>query len=94
MGNTTDRIQHPVIGLSSSNGETLIDEYISAVDAIDQAMKALAVVSPHSRDYQMPHQSFPKAVVEAESRRARLQAVRNELMDIAWSLTDQVTARR
>lgn len=84
----------PKINLNGSAGTDLIKGYSDAHRALDAALDALARITPHGRDYQTsPEGDYEKARAEHIARCTAVRAVRDEMMDLALSVRDQLDAR-
>ena len=74
----------PTLHLNGSSRESLLQEYITAMDALRRAVEALQKTSPNGRDYytQGPD-ALPKALKEHSLRLHRLADTIHELNTIA-----------
>jgi len=73
----------PTIHLNGTGAETLKREIEAAVDAVGTAMRAVANMTVHGRDYypQGPD-AFGRALTEHQNRRMRLLSVLDELVEM------------
>ena len=73
----------PTIHLNGTGAEALKREIEAAVDAVGTAMRAVANMTVHGRDYypQGPD-AFGRALTEHQNRRMRLLSVLDELVEM------------
>jgi hypothetical protein len=88
-------MQFPQINLNGTASSVLLRQNLDAMESVNQALKHLGDAAPHGRDYQtLDSQAYPAAHLEHVARRARLEAVRDELSAIAVEISRQMDARR
>ena len=82
----------PTVHSNGTSGEALLDQVTGAMAAIRAAMDAMTEASPHARDYYTrgPHR-LTQALVEHESRNARLRSVLVEYETISESIANNVS---
>jgi hypothetical protein len=74
----------PTVHLNGTSRDSLLDDYMAAMDAIRLAMKALQSAAPHPRDYYVQsNMSAHLARDEHFTRLARLRETLDELNTIA-----------
>lgn len=74
----------PTLHLNGSSRESLLQEYITAMDALRRAVEALQKTSPNGRDYYIQGpDALPKAVKEHSLRLHRLADTIHELITLA-----------
>ena len=80
----------PVVNLNGTDAEVLIEGRMDAVAAIEKAIKALAEVAPHGRDYQtaLPG-SYAVARATFITRTRLLERVRDEIQNEAIEIDRQ-----
>lgn len=80
----------PTVHMNGTAKSDLLRQNIEAANAVDTAIDQLCRAIPNGRDYypQGP-EALEQAMTEHRARRARLDAVRNELMDIAEAIANQ-----
>lgn len=82
-------MQLPQINLNGTGGVQLMEQYLLARKAVQDAIEAVAEAAPHGRDYQtLPPGSAHKAMEEHVDRMNRLRSVHNELEAIAEHLAN------
>ena len=79
----------PTIHLNGTSKDELLDQTLTAADAINVAIRALVNASPNARDY-YPQGNGAYGIARDEhlSRLNRLQDVLQELSDIAEDISD------
>ena len=77
----------PTVHLNGTSKAMLVAGYTKAMQAVDQAITALAATQPHERDYyvQTPN-LFNQACDEHKSRMTKLAVIRHELEELALNL--------
>lgn len=91
MTNTlTNPLLVPTININGTSKESLFQNYLSALHAVEAARDALHDCAPHGRDYQT---AAAGAYLEARKqhvlRLGKLESVISELMQILLSIQDQ-----
>jgi|TARA_R110000765_G_scaffold351331_1_gene441317 hypothetical protein len=86
---TTDKPQAPIVNLNGTSKDALMEQVGDARSAIDDALKALALATPHGRDYQTASEgAYALAAAQHRDRVAALTVVSDDLlkiaMDIGW----------
>lgn len=88
------KVPAPTIHSNGSHAEGLRDKARAAMDALGEAIRAVADMGPNARDY---YPQGPDAALQAqrahEDRIRRLQAVREEISAIHDAIDDQIVAR-
>jgi hypothetical protein len=96
MSNTAQTktdIQLPLVHLNGTRASDLIDANLKAANAIREAISAIQRAYPNARDYYpLGNDASARAMREHESRIARLNEVRAELMAIVEHVDE--TGRR
>ena len=86
---TTDKPQAPIVNLNGTSKDALMEQVGNARSAIDDALKALTLATPHGRDYQTASEgAYRLAAAQHRDRVAALTVVSDDLlkiaMDIGW----------
>lgn len=77
----------PTVHINGTSKQELSAQVEAAYRAVDDAMRALAAMSPNGRDYYVQGDgALARAEQEHASRMARLVSVKNELEEYALSL--------
>lgn len=79
------RQEFPVIGLNGTNKQTLLDETLSAMEAVRVAIQKLESMTVNARDYG----NINRAIEEHQNRQQKLKDIRQELSNIYDSIDDQ-----
>jgi len=87
-------MQYPQINLNGTLGAILLRQYLDAADALRAAERRLDESAPHGRDYQtldsaLDGGAFCRANNEHLDRKRRLEAIIQELLDIAQEIARQ-----
>ena len=84
----------PTIHLNGTAGETLLDQYTTALDAARKTIDAICDAGPNARDYYVQGPDAALAAQrEHEARVAALKTVRDDLAAIVEGIQDQIDAR-
>lgn len=84
----------PTVHLNGTTGETLLDQYLAAAEAVQKALGVVCDAGPNSRDYYVQGPDAALAAQrEHETRIGLLKKVRDELAAIAEGIQDQLDAR-
>lgn len=78
-------MKHPVIHLNGTSREALMEQYIDARDAVEQAIVVLCRAAPNPRDYPVAG-TFGEATTEHAARVNALCVVSQELYKIIEAL--------
>ena len=76
---TKPSLTMPTIHDNGTPRHHLFEDYASAADAIEKAMRAVGRSAPNGRDYPTP-EAFDCAIREHDKRQAKLAAVKAELI--------------
>lgn len=89
----------PLVHLGGTSKEDLLKDYSDAIEQVDRLTSALAVCSPHARDYNVHNGIFPvqrtiggsfnQAVREHSERVSALRRIRGELRTIQEGIANQ-----
>ena len=74
--------------LSGTQPSDLLESYIAAKKAVEEAIKALSGVWPHGRDYQQG--SIRQAIHDHAERCRQLRQISAEIETIAEGITNQL----
>ena len=92
MNNTPSTLIVPTVHINGTNGGDLLDQHCDAMRALSDAMEKLP--HPNGRDFYV---QSPGAIQDAMRQRERwakaLQAIHDEIEQIATKISDQVHAR-
>jgi hypothetical protein len=89
------RLCAPTVHLNGTDRAGLLAQLTTARNAVEAAMDAVRAAAPHARDYyERIDSTFPVARVEHILRIARLQSVRDELVEIHQAVCRQAHGRR
>ena len=81
---TPDKPQAPVVNLNGTSKDALVGQVCNVRSAIDNALKALALATPHGRDYQTASDgAYALAAAQHRDRVAALTVVSDDLLKIA-----------
>jgi hypothetical protein len=87
----------PVINLNGSSPKTMIDDILTALNALNDATVAVARTAPHPRDWQTVKDGdsvFAVARRQHEVRLHKLHEIHDELEAIGLAIQEQDQARR
>ena len=79
-------MRHPVIHRNGTSREALMEQYLDARNAVEDAIVALGKAAPNGRDYYPVEGAFSEAVTEHAARVNALCAVSKELYEIIEAL--------
>jgi hypothetical protein len=85
-------LQIPTIHLNGTSKKELLDDLCNAYKKLSDAIVALRVTCPHSRDYYVQKDGelkYREARIEFIERENKLQEVMNEISTIAERIQDQ-----
>lgn len=85
-------LMQPIVNLNGTDRESLIDQRLVAMNALQAAMKALQGTAPHGRDYIGHPDAFARDRAIYQARFASLDALRNELSDEALAIQEGAAA--
>ncbi len=77
--------EFPVISLNGTDKQTLLDETLSAMEAVRVAIQKLENMTVNARDYG----NINRAIEEHRNRQQKLKDIRQELSNIYDSIDDQ-----
>jgi hypothetical protein len=78
----------PSVSLNGTGKKLLLEQYLEAMNKIEDAIAALGATNPHGRDFVGRNDDFITARNEHSRRVRALQAVRHELEEIATAVND------
>ena len=86
----------PRINLNGTSRESLLTDYMAALDALRKAMEALGRIVPNGRDYQtMPDpQACSRAREAFGERQVALRKILDDIEEVAVAISDQADNRR
>ena len=88
----TEKPQAPVVNLNGTSKDALIEQVCDVRSAIDNALKALALATPHGRDYQTAREgAYALAAAQHRDRVAALTVVSDDLLKIGLDVRRQWT---
>jgi hypothetical protein len=80
----TNLLITPTIHMNGTSRAALVEQYVTALDAVDAAIAALMAATPNGRDYYPQGvEAITTALVEHQARIDRLATTRGELSEIA-----------
>jgi hypothetical protein len=82
----------PVVNLNGSSKESLLQDYLAIMRALEAANKAMAEATPHGRDFQtVPNGEWvgQKAREAFHERRALIRAMYAEFEAVALAISEQ-----
>ena len=80
----------PVIHLNGSGADALLENYMNALVAVQEAIVAVRMTAPHGRDYYTKGDgAINDAIREHSNRLLLLESVRHELDALAANVVDQ-----
>jgi hypothetical protein len=83
-------MRHPVIHRNGTSREALMEQYLDARNAVEDAIVALGKAAPNGRDYYPVEGAFSEAIAEHEARVKALRLVSQELLTIIEALDARV----
>lgn len=84
----------PTIHLNGTGAQDLLDQYRTAMEALQAASEAHANASPNARDYYpQGGDAYTTARREHDSRAERLEAISDEITELAIHCADAVAER-
>ena len=87
---TNDTLVIPTVHMNGTGKETLLREYVNAMNAVEKAVEALAQVTVHGRDYYVQGPDWiHAAMLQRCNQFEKLRAVRDELEMIAVAISEQ-----
>jgi hypothetical protein len=86
----------PTVHLNGTSAESLIAQLHAVDKALNDAVSAMSLATPHDRDYyvQDDPDAGPKARLANWERQIRIEAIRHEIQEIMQGVYDQTTERR
>jgi predicted ATPase len=86
----TNTLIIPTVHMNGTGKQTLIEEYVNAMNAVQTAIDALAQITVHSRDYYpQGNDAINEAKYQWNKQYDELMTVRNELEAIAIAIDEQ-----
>jgi hypothetical protein len=79
-------MRHPVIHLNGTSREALMEQYLDARNAVEEAIVALGKAGPNPRDYYPVAGTFGEAAIEHSARVNALRVVSKQLYLIIEAL--------
>lgn len=79
-------MRHPVIHLNGTSREALMEQYLDARNAVEEAIVALGKAGPNPRDYYPVEGAFSEAIAEHAARVNALRVVSKQLYLIIEAL--------
>lgn len=77
----------PSVHINGTPKQSLFDDNMTALEAIDAAMLAVQKAAPHGRDYYVQDgEAYKAALAEHTARITKLNSVRRELLQIVEHL--------
>jgi hypothetical protein len=77
----------PSVHINGTPKQSLFDDNMTALEAIDAAMLAVQKAAPHGRDYYVQDgEAYKTALAEHTARISKLNTVRRELLQIVEHL--------
>lgn len=91
----TETLSIPTVHLNGTSGNALLDQLMTAINALHDAREALAMAAPHGRDYyvQPDTSGFDRAQEEHRARLRQIEGVIHELGTLAEGVSDQIVDR-
>ena len=78
----------PTIHLNGTSRQELLEGYLSAIAALNRAIDEVSLTAPNGRDYYVQDgEAWRRASAEHQHRMQRLNAVREEIMEIAAAIS-------
>jgi hypothetical protein len=74
---------YPTIHLNGTSAETLREDYVNAMRAIQDAIEAVEKIEFHMRDYYVIDRAWPVALEQHRERIKKLHSVKIEMEAIA-----------
>ncbi len=81
-------MQLPTIHTNGTDAETLVNDYMDAMDALLHAVNELERCAPNARDYYVNGGDIQIAMIEHADRIARIVTVRAEINQLAEHVAD------
>ena len=80
----------PTVHMNGTGAQELIDLNVTAMDAVEKAIEAVAKAAPHGRDYYVSTKfTYQDALEEHTSRLLALNIIKDELLGIALAVQEQ-----
>ena len=76
----------PILSINGTSKNALIDGYVAAISALQEAEGKLRLTLPHGRDYQGDTERYVAARKEHADRVLRLQEITEEIEAIALGI--------
>jgi glucokinase len=92
LGSPAHALGVPVVNLNGSSKESLLNDYLAIMRALEAANKAMAEATPHGRDFQtVPNGDWvgQKAREAFHERRALIRAMHAEFEAVAVAISEQ-----
>jgi len=88
-------MQFPKLSLNGTNGHVLLRQYLDAAEGLRQATRGLNDIEIHGRDYVLLDSNAVNiAYSEHQERKRKVEAIIQELLDIATEIARQNDERR
>ena len=78
----------PTISLHGSSKETLVEDHLRVVRALDEALQRMAFCVPHGRDYPSNERLY-EAQDAWKARRVQLKQLRDEIELLTFNIDQQ-----
>ena len=80
----------PTVHLNGTGKDTLVNEYVNAMSAMDKAIETFRKITVHGRDYYpQGNNAINEALHQRSKQLEELMTVRNELETIAIAISEQ-----
>ena len=84
----------PVLNMNGASAKSLIDAYVKAIQALDEAATKLAACAPHGRDFQTAKPgAYEQARTQHTERARSIENMRNDLESLALAVQAQQAER-
>jgi hypothetical protein len=84
------KLMIPTVHMNGTGKETLLREYVNAMNALDMAIDALRFITVHGRDYYpQGNDAINDAMAQRASHFEKLEEVRFEIEAIAVAISEQ-----
>jgi hypothetical protein len=93
---TAESFSAPILNINGSSPETMVKDILAALNALNDAAKAVAETAPHPRDWQTATDGdslFTMARDQHRARLYRLGVIHAELEAIGLSIQEQADRR-
>lgn len=84
----------PTVHINGTSKSYLVTDHMAAINAVNEALKAVQAMAPHGRDYYLQdvpgrRSKIQDALEQHNARLTKLQIVAGELMHICEKIIDQ-----